>query len=347
MGLSVGTRLGPYEILAPLGEGGMGAVYRARDVRLDRIVAVKVLSDRLSADPEALARFQREGKTVAALSHPNILSLHDVGVDGGVSYAVMELLEGETMRERLLDGPLPPGQAIGWGVQIAEGLAAAHEKGLVHRDLKPENLFVTRGGRIKILDFGVAKRTTTEPVHEDSSTDLMPTEPGVLVGTAAYMSPEQIRGRPVDARSDIFSFGVVLYEMLAGSRPFKGRSQADAMAAILTEEAPPLADRVGGLPPSLERIVERCLAKEPEGRYLLGEGPCGGPRCPRGSAFHQANPFRRSSPARRGRPRRDACGWPSMRRSPSSSWPLAFSSGSGGPEQPSRSRRATGFSSPT
>jgi tetratricopeptide (TPR) repeat protein len=267
MGLSAGTRLGPYEILGPLGEGGMGAVYRARDVRLDRIVAVKVLSDKFAADPEALARFEREAKAVAALSHPNILSLHDVGVDGGVSYAVMELLEGETLRERLRGGPLAPGRAIGWGVQIAEGLAAAHEKGLVHRDLKPENLFVTRGGRIKILDFGVAKRTTTESVRGDAPTDLLPTEPGVLIGTASYMSPEQVRGRPVDPRSDIFSFGVVLYEMLAGSRPFQGRSPADAMVAILTEQAPPLADRVKDLPPPLERIVERCLAKEPEERY--------------------------------------------------------------------------------
>ena len=267
MGLSSGTRLGPYEILAPLGEGGMGEVYRARDVRLDRIVAVKVLPERLSGDPDALARFEREAKAVAALSHPNILSLHDVGADRGISYAVTELLEGETLRERLRDGPLPPARAIGFGAQIAEGLAAAHAKGLIHRDLKPENLFITREGRVKILDFGVAKRTASGLVHADAPTEAMATEPGVILGTAAYMSPEQVRGKALDARSDIFSFGAVLYEMLAGSRPFQGRSQADTMAAILTKEPPPLADRLGDLPPSLERIVARCLAKEPEERY--------------------------------------------------------------------------------
>jgi eukaryotic-like serine/threonine-protein kinase len=268
MGLSAGTRLGPYEILAPLGAGGMGEVYRARDVRLDRAVAVKVLPERLWHDPDALARFEREAKAVAALSHPNILEIHDVGEAGGVSYAVMELLEGETLRERLRDGPLPPARAVGYGVQIAEGLAAAHAKGFVHRDLKPENVFITQDGRLKILDFGIAKRPAAAgPVPAEASTEFLATEPGVLLGTAAYMSPEQVRGRPLDARSDIFSFGAVLYEMLAGSRAFPGRTQADTLAAILTVEPPALDARLPDLPPPLVRIVGRCLAKEPDERY--------------------------------------------------------------------------------
>jgi tetratricopeptide (TPR) repeat protein len=270
MSLSVGTRLGPYEILAPLGAGGMGEVWRARDTRLEREVAVKVLPEGLAGDPEALARFEREAKAVAALSHPNILDLHDVGVEGRVSYAVMELLEGETLRQRLQGGALPLSTAIGYGVQIAEGLAAAHAKGVVHRDLKPENLFVTREGRLKILDFGLAKRAApvaAGTVRTEAATAVLATEPGIVLGTTGYMSPEQVRGKPVDPRSDIFSFGAVLYEMLSGTRPFQAVTPADTFAAILTKNPPPLEERLPDLPPALGQIVGRCLEKEPEARY--------------------------------------------------------------------------------
>src|SRR5262245_8095729 len=202
--LAAGTRLGPYEIRAPLGVGGMGEVYRARDTRLSRDVAIKVLPERVAADPDALARFEREAKAVAGLSHPNILALHDFGRDGAVAYAVTELLEGETLRQALSSGPLSPRRAAEYGVQIANGLAAAHEKGVVHRDLKPDNVFVTRDERIKILDFGLAKPSTagtSGPEATQSPTVTGYTEPGVVMGTVGYMSPEQVRARPVDHRS--------------------------------------------------------------------------------------------------------------------------------------------------
>ena len=222
MSLSPGQRLGPYEIIAPLGAGGMGEVYRARDTKLDREVAVKVLPARLAEDAEALARFEREAKAVAALSHPNILAIHDFGREAGTAYAVMELLEGETLRERLAAGALPVRKAVEYAVQIAQGLAAAHDKGIVHRDLKPENVFVTRDGRLKILDFGLAKRDAAagDGSETSSPTAARPTEPGAVLGTVGYMSPEQVRGQPADARSDIFSLGTVLYEMLSGRRAF-------------------------------------------------------------------------------------------------------------------------------
>ncbi len=238
MTLSAGSKLGVYEILSPLGAGGMGEVWKARDTRLNREVAVKVLPEKLASDAAALERFEREAKAVAALSHPNVLGIFDLGKDGGTTYAAMELLIGETLRHRLQEGPLPQRKALDYALQIAHGLAAAHEKGIVHRDLKPENIFVTRDGRAKILDFGLAKVTQAE--HAAPLTDLPTapagTEPGVVLGTLGYMSPEQVKGLPADPRSDIFAFGTILYEMLSGKRAFHRGSAAETMSAILKEE---------------------------------------------------------------------------------------------------------------
>jgi serine/threonine protein kinase len=220
MALAPGTGLGPYEIIAPIGSGGMGEVYRARDTRLDRLVAIKILPASVAGDPDRLARFAREAKAVAALSHPNVLSIHDFGTSDGISYVVTELLEGATLRERLASGPVPMQKAIDITVQIARGLAAAHDKGIVHRDLKPENIFLTRDGHLKILDFGLAKQTTA-----DGQTSLN-TEAGVVLGTVGYMSPEQVRGERVDGRTDLFACGVVLYELLTGRRPFQRDTSA-------------------------------------------------------------------------------------------------------------------------
>jgi serine/threonine protein kinase/Tol biopolymer transport system component len=269
MSLSPGRRLGPYEIVSPLGAGGMGEVYRARDTKLDREVAVKVLPARLAEDQKALARFEREAKAVAALSHPSILAIHDFGSEDGTAYAVMELLDGETLRERLAAGPVPVRKAADCALQIAQALAAAHEKGIVHRDLKPENVFVTRDGRLKVLDFGLAKRDaeTVDGSETSSPTAAHPTEPGTVMGTVGYMSPEQVRGQPADARSDIFSLGSVLYEMLSARRAFARETAAETMTAILREEPPDLASVVEGVPPALGRIVEHCLEKRPEERF--------------------------------------------------------------------------------
>ena len=268
MALGAGTRLGPYEIIAPLGAGGMGEVYRARDSRLERDVAIKILPARLSGDPAALARFEREAKSVAALSHPSILAIFDVGTADGVSYAVMELLTGETLRARLADGPLPVRKALDYAIQIAHGLGAAHQKGIVHRDLKPENLFVTNEGRVTILDFGLARQSgLADTADANAATVAGSTEPGTVLGTVGYMSPEQVRGFSADARSDIFSFGAVLYEMLSGQRAFKGESAAETMTAILTKDPPELAEANPSLPPALERIVHHCLEKLPEQRF--------------------------------------------------------------------------------
>src|SRR6266511_2202148 len=242
MPLSAGTRLGSYEILSAIGAGGMGEVYRARDTKLDRDVAIKVLPSQLAENATALARFEREAKAVAALSHPNILSIFDFGTERGVAYAVTELLDGQTLRDALVSA-LSSRKAVDSAVQIARGLAAAHAKGIVHRDLKPENVFVTRDGRVKILDFGLARQTiaitgadvTASPTFERH------TEPGTVLGTAGYMSPEQVRGEAGDHRSDIFSFGCVLYEMLSGRRAFQSGTAAETMTAILREEPPELA----------------------------------------------------------------------------------------------------------
>jgi Tol biopolymer transport system component len=267
MTLTAGTKLGPYEIVAPLGAGGMGEVYRARDTKLGRDVAVKVLPERLSQDADALARFEREARAVAALSHPNILAIFDLALEEGRSYAVTELLDGETLRERLSEGALPTRKAVGYALQVVRGLAAAHEKGIVHRDLKPENVFVTRDGRVKILDFGLAKLMETTEPGETRSPTLAPTQPGVVMGTVGYMSPEQVRARPVDHRTDIFSFGAILYEMLSGERAFRGDSQAETMTAIVREEPPELTELAKNVPAGLDRVVRRCLEKNPEERF--------------------------------------------------------------------------------
>ncbi|HEX7253289.1 MAG TPA: serine/threonine-protein kinase, partial [Thermoanaerobaculia bacterium] len=244
MTLVAGTRLGPYEILVPLGAGGMGEVYRARDKKLDRDVAIKVLPQSVAGDPDTLARFEREAKAVAALSHPNILSIFDFGTHEGVSYAVMELLEGETLRAKLDAGSITQKQAVDYALQVAKGLSAAHEKGVIHRDLKPENLFVTRDGHLKILDFGLAKRVeAVAPGKETSApTDSGHTQPGTVMGTAGYMSPEQVKGFSVDHRSDIFSFGTILYELLSGKKAFKRDTSAETIAAILMKEPPELSE---------------------------------------------------------------------------------------------------------
>ncbi|MDQ2979892.1 MAG: protein kinase [Acidobacteriota bacterium] len=270
MPLTPGTRLGPYEILTPIGAGGMGEVYRARDARLEREVAVKVLPAAFSEDADRLRRFEQEARSASALNHPNILTIHDIGTHDGAPYVVSEVLEGETLRDRLAGAALPARKAIDYAIQIAHGLAAAHEKGIVHRDLKPENLFVTKDGRVKILDFGLAKLTRQEaPSGDETSAPTLPgvTEPGIVLGTVGYMSPEQVRGLAVDARSDIFSFGAILYEMLAGKAAFAGTTAADRMSAILKEAPAELAQSVAGTSPSLERIVRRCIEKSPEERF--------------------------------------------------------------------------------
>src|SRR5512141_845897 len=244
MALASGSRLGPYEIVAPLGAGGMGEVYRARDPRLGREVAIKVLPSSFSQDADRLKRFEQEARAAGVLNHPNITAVYDLGSHDGSPYIVTELLEGETLRSRLSTGPLPVRKAIEYAVQIARGLAAAHEKGIVHRDLKPENLFVTKDGRVKILDFGLAKLKQAEPGSEGETnlpTGTAGTEPGVVLGTMGYMSPEQVRGKPADARSDIFSFGAIFHEMLSGRKAFQGDTAADTITAILTKEPPDLS----------------------------------------------------------------------------------------------------------
>ena len=266
MTLATGSRIGPYEITAPIGAGGMGEVFRARDTRLGRDVAVKILPTLFASDPDRLRRFESEARAAAALNHPNILVLHDVGAQDGVPYVVSELLEGQTLRDVLERGALPTRKAIDYGIQIASGLAAAHEKGIVHRDLKPENLFVTREGRIKILDFGLAK--LAEAVHADTSRATMAqTDPGMVVGTAGYMSPEQLRGETVDARSDVFSLGAVLYEMFTGERAFKGKTAVDTMSAILKEDPADFPSGVHAASPAIERVVRRCLEKNVDERF--------------------------------------------------------------------------------
>jgi Tol biopolymer transport system component len=267
MTLGPGTRLGAYEVVGPLGAGGMGEVYRARDAKLDRDVAIKVLPERLASDSAALERFEREAKTVAALSHPNLLGIYDFGVHDGVTYAVTELLNGETLRDKLAAGPIPRRKAVEYGLQMARGLGAAHEHGVAHRDLKPENVFVTNDGRVKILDFGLAKPLVPESGVSGAAT-FGATEPGTVLGTVGYMSPEQVRGKPADHRSDIFAFGAILYEMLSGERAFKGDSAVETMNAILIRDLPEPSDtREAALPPLLDRIVRHCLEKNPEERF--------------------------------------------------------------------------------
>ncbi len=269
MALSAGTRLGPYEILSPLGAGGMGEVYRAKDPRLGREVAIKVLPASFSQDADRLRRFEQEARAAGILNHPNITAVYDIGQHDGAPYVVQELLEGETLRSALAGGKLSPRKAIDTALQIAHGLAAAHEKGIIHRDLKPENLFVTKDGRVKILDFGLAKLTHQEEGGQATNlpTASAGTEPGVVMGTLGYMSPEQVKGKSADARSDIFSFGAILYEMLSGQRAFHGDSAAETMAAILREEPPDLSVTNQSISPGVERIVRHSIEKNPEQRF--------------------------------------------------------------------------------
>jgi eukaryotic-like serine/threonine-protein kinase len=268
MALTSGTKLGPYEIQTPAGAGGMGEVYRARDARLNRDVAIKVLPAVFARDPERLRRFRQEAQAVAALNHPNILAIHDFGEHLGSPYIVTEFLEGETLRGRLIQGAFPVRKAAEFAEQIARGLAAAHDKGIVHRDLKPENIFITRDGRVKILDFGLAKLSRPESsVVSDAATLASQTESGVVMGTVGYMSPEQVKGLAADHRSDLFSFGAILYEMLSGKRAFHGDSSVETMSAILRQDPPELNETNHTVPLALERIVRHCLEKNPEERF--------------------------------------------------------------------------------
>jgi len=267
--LAAGTKLGPYEIISPLGAGGMGEVYRARDTRLDRSVAIKILPAHLSAAPESRARLEREARTISSLNHPNICVLHDVGHTEGIDYLVMELLEGENLAERLARGPLPVPEALRLGIQIADALDRAHKSGIVHRDLKPGNIMLTKGGA-KLLDFGLARPGLTGAPADLTQSPTMSrplTAEGAIVGTFQYMAPEQLEGKDADARTDLFAFGAVLYEAISGRRAFEGKSQASLIAAILDREPPPLATLVPVLPASLDRVIRTCLAKDPEQRW--------------------------------------------------------------------------------
>jgi len=267
--LTAGARLGPYEIVSPLGAGGMGEVYKARDTRLDRTVAVKVLPSHLSASPESRQRFEREARTISQLSHPHICALHDVGREGETEYLVMEYLEGETLADRLLKGPLPLEQTLRFGIQIADALDKAHRQGIVHRDLKPGNVMLTKSG-VKLLDFGLAKAVT--PPTPQSSFTALPTQhalthEGTILGTFQYMAPEQLEGREADARTDIFALGVVLYEMATGKKAFSGATQASLISSILRDEPAPISQVQPMSPPALDRVVKTCIAKDPEERW--------------------------------------------------------------------------------
>lgn len=270
MTIAAGTRLGHYEALSLLGAGGMGEVYRARDTRLGREVAIKVLPAAFATDADRLRRFEQEARAVGMLNHPNILIVHDIGTHDGCPYIVSELLDGETLRERMSGAALPPRKAIEYAQQIARGLSAAHEKGIVHRDLKPENLFITKDGRVKILDFGLAKLTQSKSVSEgltDAPTEPGHTESGAILGTVGYMSPEQVLGQTADHRADIFSFGAILYEMLAGQRAFHGKSAIETMNAILKDDPPDMPQTNRNLAPALERLMRHCLEKSAEERF--------------------------------------------------------------------------------
>jgi serine/threonine protein kinase len=268
MPLTPGTKLNDYEILSLLGAGGMGEVYRARDTHLKRDVAIKILPSFTAADTDRLRRFQQEARAAAALNHPNILAVFQLGTLDGAPYLVTELLEGSTLRELLRTGPLPIRKSADYGVQIARGLAAAHEKSIVHRDLKPENLFVTRDGRVKILDFGLAKLAQRPAEAEDPGATMSSgTEPGMVMGTVGYMAPEQVRGEVVDHRADNFAFGAIFYEMLTGTRTFRKPTSAETMTAILHEDPPPISQLLPNTPPALQRVLHRCLEKNPEQRF--------------------------------------------------------------------------------
>jgi eukaryotic-like serine/threonine-protein kinase len=268
--LNAQTQLGPYRVIAQIGAGGMGEVYRATDTRLGREVAIKVLPPSFGNDADRLRRFEQEARATGILNHPNILSIFDVGKHDGAPFVVSELLEGETLREKIAGAKLPLRRAIDYAEQLADGLAAAHEKGIIHRDLKPENIFITRDGRLKILDFGLARVTgpaMSDSIAADAPTTPAGTDPGAVLGTVGYMSPEQVRGKPADVRSDVFAYGTVLYEMLTGKRAFRRESAVETMNAILKEDPPELSSVDETMPPALERIVSHCLEKQPEARF--------------------------------------------------------------------------------
>src|SRR5574342_650014 len=275
MDLSTGFRLGPYEILGPLGSGGMGEVYRARDTRLERTVAVKVLPQHLSSSPEVRQRFEREAKTISQLSHSHICALYDVGQEGETEYLVMEYLEGETLSTRLARGPLPSEQLLRYGVEIADALDKAHRQGIVHRDLKPGNVMLTKSG-VKLLDFGLAKFQAAARVESLSGASRLATqaqastpltERGTVLGTFQYMAPEQLEGGEADSRSDIFAFGAVLYEMATGKKAFTGKSQASLIGSILRDDPASVNEIAPMTPPALNRVIKTCLAKDPEDRF--------------------------------------------------------------------------------
>src|ERR1700682_4865969 len=271
MSVKAGTRLGPYEILTAIGAGGMGEVYRARDTRLDRIVAIKVLPTHLADRSELRERFEREARTIASLNHPHICPLFDIGQQDGIDYLVMEYLEGETLAQRLLKGPLPLEQVLQYAIEIADALDKAHRKGVTHRDLKPGNIMLTKTGT-KLLDFGLAKlKQEVAPANVQLSQLPTANDPltaqGTILGTLQYMAPEQLEGKEVDARTDIFAFGVVVYEMATGKKAFEGKSQASLIAKILETDPPPISSLQPMTPPALDRVVKRCLAKEPDERW--------------------------------------------------------------------------------
>src|SRR5579864_1207983 len=271
MALVAGTKLGPYEILSAIGAGGMGEVYKARDTRLDRIVAIKVLPAHLADRADLRERFDREAKTIASLNHPHICTLYDTGHQDGIDYLVMEYLEGETLAQRLVKGPLPIQQVLQYAIEISDALDKAHRKGVTHRDLKPGNIMLTKSGT-KLLDFGLAKlkqeaAPANVPLSELPTANDPLTAEGSIVGTMQYMAPEQLEGKEVDARTDIFAFGVVVYEMATGKRAFDGKSQASLIAAILEKEPPAMSSLQPMTPPALDRVVKKCLAKVPDERW--------------------------------------------------------------------------------
>ena len=275
MPLSPGTRLGPYELLAPIGSGAMGDVYRARDTRLNRDVAIKVLPAVFARDPERLARFDREARAVAAINHPNILAVHDIGsadvadTDGisvRATYMITELLDGDTLRARLSQGPLPARKSVDVAIQVARGLSAAHDRGIVHRDLKPENIVLLRDGHVKILDFGLAKQSFDQAGSSEHRT-MAATDAGTVLGTVGYMAPEQVRGDAADPRTDLFALGAVLYELASGRRAFDRPTAAETMTAILREDPPDLTSPPVALSPALDRVVRHALEKDPSDRF--------------------------------------------------------------------------------
>src|ERR1700680_383851 len=278
MAILPGLRLGPYEIFSAIGAGGMGEVYRAKNTRLDRTVAIKVLPPHLADSSELRERFEREARTIASLNHPHICTLYDIGHQDGTDYLVMEYLEGETLEQRLRKGPLPLEQALQYAIEIADALDKAHRKGVTHRDLKPGNIMLTKSGT-KLLDFGLAKLTqevapAANPLSQLPTATHAITAQGTILGTLQYMAPEQLEGREVDARTDIFAFGVVVYEMATGKRAFEGKSQASLIAAILEREPPPMSTLQPMTPPSLDHVVKKCLAKEQDRRWQAASDVC-------------------------------------------------------------------------